>query len=109
MKSSRAKHGLPISVRRALLKLGADVSTARRRRRIPMELLAQRAFITRKTLSRIERGDSGVSLGIFASVMFGLGLLDRVTNLVDPSSDALGLQLEEGALPRRIRRPGRGA
>src|SRR5437763_986992 len=41
---------LPIPARRALRKLGQDIRDARRRRRIPMELLAERARISRSSL-----------------------------------------------------------
>lgn len=50
IRASPALCALPASVKRALDKLGEDLSAARRRRRIPMALMAERAFITRKTL-----------------------------------------------------------
>lgn len=65
--------------------------------------MAERAFITRKTLARVERGDPHVSLGIYASVLFVLGMADRLAGLVDAATDRLGLQLEDEHLPRRIR------
>jgi len=68
-----------------------------------MEVMAQRAFITRKTLGRVERGDPAVSLGIYASVLFVLGMVDRIAGLVDPTTDRLGVLLEDEQLPRRIR------
>lgn len=68
-----------------------------------MDVMAERAFISRKTLGRVERGDPGVSLGIYASVLFVLGMVDRIASLVDPATDRLGLQLEDEQLPRRIR------
>ena len=50
----------PIPVAHALRKVGADLRDARRRRRIPVAILAERASISRTTLSRIEKGDAGV-------------------------------------------------
>ena len=47
---------LPIPVRRALRKLGQDIKDARKRRRIPMALLAERARISRATLTKVEKG-----------------------------------------------------
>jgi len=52
----------PIPVRRALRKLGQDIRDARRRRRIPMEIMAERASISRTTLTKVEKGDPGVSI-----------------------------------------------
>ena len=55
--------GLPLPVRHALRKLGHDLRDARRRRRIPVAIAAQRASISRTTLVKIEKGDPGVALG----------------------------------------------
>ena len=96
---------LPIPVRRALRKLGQDIRDARLRRRIPMTLMAERASITRATLAKIERGDPGVALGNYTSVLFALGMAERVGELADPRTDIVGLSLEEERLPRRIRLP----
>ena len=68
-----------------------------------MALLAERAFISRNTLTRVEKGDPGVSMGIYASVLFVLGMEDRMGDLADAANDPVGLSLEEERLPRRIR------
>ena len=101
MKTSQAQAALPLSVRRALKKLGADIAIARKRRRLAMTVVAQRAFISRNTLTRVERGDSGVSIGIYATVLFVLGLADRLNQLADPLTDDVGLSLENSRLPIR--------
>lgn len=93
----------PIPVRRALHKLGQDIRDARLRRRIPTEILAQRASISRTTLYKVEKGDINVSIGTYATILFVLGLIDRMSNLADSNEDALGRQLEEEHLPQRIR------
>jgi transcriptional regulator with XRE-family HTH domain len=98
---------LPLPVKRALNKLGADLRAARLRRRIPTTLMAQRAFITRTTLGKVEKGDPGVSLGVYATVLFILGLSSRLEELADPRDDEMGLQLETERLPKRIGSPRR--
>ena len=95
----------PIPVRRALRKLGQDIHDARRRRRIPTAVMAERASISRTTLNKIEKGDPGVLLGNYANVLFVLGMAERLGDLADVRTDAVGLQLEEERLPQRIRRP----
>ena len=65
--------------------------------------MAERAFVSRNTLARVEKGDAGVSMGIYASVLFVLGMADRLGDLADSTRDAVGLSLEEERLPRRIR------
>ena len=100
---------LPLPVRRALKKLGDDIRSARLRRRIPTTIMAARAFVTRTTLLKVERGDPGVSIGTYATVLFILGLITRVAELADVRSDEVGLQLEEERLPQRIRQSRKGA
>jgi hypothetical protein len=69
--------------------------------------MAQRASISRVTLNRVEKGESTVAMGSYATVLFVLGLAQRVSDLADPREDTVGLQLEEERLPQRIRKPRR--
>lgn len=99
----RSGPSLPLPVLRALRKLGGDIRDARLRRRIPTTMMAQRASISRTTLGKVEKGDPGVQLGIYATVLFVLGLTDRLADLADLRHDKAGLELEEERLPQRIR------
>lgn len=103
MRTSRSSVALPIPVRHALRKLGHDVRDARRRRRIPVAIAAQRASISRTTLVKIEKGEPGVAIGIYATVLFVMGIVDRLADLADPKNDVVGLELDEEHLPQRIR------
>ena len=93
----------PIEVHRALRKFGSDIRSARIRRRLPMQLMAERASISRSTLTRVERGDPGVCLGTYATVLGELGIGERVASLAEVSGDRIGLMLEEQRLPKRVR------
>lgn len=102
-------HRPTAAVRRTLRKLGHDLRDARRRRRLTMEIVAQRAFTSRSTLQRVEAGDPGVGVGIYASVMQALGLLEGLGEVADLTRDPLGQTLASAELPERvhIRRSGR--
>lgn len=104
MRTKKPSGMFPIPVARALRKLGNDLRDARRRRRIPTEIAAARASISRTTLAKIEKGDPGVAIGSYAIVLFVMGMTDRLSDLADPRNDTVGLQLEEERLPQRIRR-----
>ena len=97
------RKSIPFAARRALIRLGADIRDARRRRRIPTALMAERALVSRSTLHKIEQGDPGVAVGAVATVLFVLGLANRITMLADPVHDTIGLDLEAERLPQRIR------
>jgi transcriptional regulator with XRE-family HTH domain len=100
-------HRPTLAVRRALQKLGADIRDARKRRRLPAAIVADRAFTTRPTLSRIEAGDHQVSIGIYAAVLNALGLLDGLGVLADPAHDPVGMTLAHQQLPARVHLPKR--
>jgi hypothetical protein len=100
---------LPLPVKRALAKLGDHIRSARLRRRIPTTIMAARVFVTRTTLRKVERGDPGVSLGTYATVLFVFGMISRLADLADVRSDDVGLQIDEERLPQRIRQSGKSA
>src|SRR5258708_19515555 len=96
---------LPIPVSRALRKLGHDIRNARRRRRIPMAIAAERASISKPTFIRVERGDPSVSIASYATVLYVLGMADRLGDLAAPKNHPLGLPPHNNTLPPPIRGP----
>lgn len=95
------------AVRKVLRRLGANIHEARVRRKLPMSVVAERASTSRPTLSRLEKGDPSVSIGIYAAVLQALGLLDDLAGLADPARDSVGQQLMTAAMPKRVRIVGR--
>jgi hypothetical protein len=55
------------------------------------------------TLNKIEKGDAGVYIVNYATVLFALGMVGRLGDLADPTHDSVGRELEEEQLPERIR------
>ena len=100
---SRATKTLPRSARTALAKLGEDIAVARKKRRISTISMAERAFIGRNTLYKLERGDPTVSIGIYATVLSILGLVEKLGDIAERSADELGLDIEEDNLPEKIK------
>ena len=98
-------HRPSIAVRQSLRSLGQDIRDARRRRRLPAEVIAERAFTSRPTLRRIEAGDHTVSIGIYGAVLQALGLLQGLGQLADANHDRTGLALANEQLPQRVRLP----
>lgn len=99
-----ASVSIPLPAAHALRKLGRDLALARRKRGIATEDMAARLFVSRNTLWRLERGDPSIALGTLATAAFILQLHDRVADLAAPARDELALKLDEGRLPKRIRR-----
>lgn len=94
---------LPPPLERALLKLGADLSRARRRRRITQISLAERIQSSVATVRRMEQGDPRIPIGTIARALMVFGELDRIRTLLDSAEDEIGLALMDEALPQRVR------
>ena len=99
---SPATSTLPRTARQALIKLGEDIAVARKKRQISTVSMAERAFISRGTLYKLEKGDPSVSMGIYATVLSLLGLIEGLGQVADRSSDVLGLDIDEDRLPQKI-------
>lgn len=100
---SSATNTLPRPARDALAKLGEDIAVARKKRRISTVSMAERAFISRNTLYKLERGDPSVSIGIYAAVLAILNLVENLGDVADRSNDELGLDIDEDNLPEKIK------
>ncbi|HAL86200.1 MAG TPA: transcriptional regulator [Deferribacteraceae bacterium] len=94
--------GLTLSLEDILKTMGENIKLARLRRKITMVMLAERAGIGRVTLRKIENGDSGVTLGAYASVLFCLGLEKDL--LLIGRDDPLGRRLQDAELTQAKKR-----
>jgi hypothetical protein len=104
-KASKATKALPGTADKALKLLARDIAVARTRRRIPQRLLADRMMVSLDTVQRLERGDPGVSVGVIATALWALGLVDRLAKLASPDEDTVGKTEELNRLPRRVTVP----
>ena len=99
---TQATSTLPGPARQALIKLGEDIAVARKKRRISTVSMAERAFISRGTLYKVEKGDPSVSMGVYATVLSILGLIEGLGIVADRGTDTLGLDIDEDRLPKKI-------
>jgi hypothetical protein len=80
-----------------------DGTPSGRAQAAPMGVVADRAFTSRSTLQRIEAGDPGVGIGIYAATLQALGLLDGLADLANLTRDSVGQALGATELPERAR------
>jgi len=95
-KRPEALRSLPPAVTQALHALGENLAIARVRRRESQRVWAKRLGISVPTLIRMERGDSGVSIGIYATALWLMGRASVLPELAAPAND-------RGALEREVR------
>ena len=96
-KTPRALESLPPAVAQALARLGENLAIARLRRRESQRAWATRLGVSVPTLIRMERGDPGVSAGIYATALWLMGTVGRLPDLAAPDAD-------RGALETDVRR-----
>lgn len=90
-----------------LTQMGEQIRLARLRRHLTAELVAERAGISRVTLSNIEKGSPSVAIGSYAAVLHALNGMDKDLLLV-AGDDELGRKLQDLELPARRRAPRKG-
>jgi transcriptional regulator with XRE-family HTH domain len=89
-----------------LTQLGEQVKLARLRRKLPVELVAERAGISRATLWSVEKGSPSVAIGTYAAVLHALNGMDKDLLLI-AKDDELGRKLQDLELQTRKRAPKR--
>lgn len=85
---------LPPQISQEILRLCLNIKTARKRRKISLEDMAQRTSSSISTISRLESGDPRISFEIVLRVLDVLGLLRGLSDFISPDSDS-GQLMEE--------------
>ncbi len=91
-KTKSVGESLPTVARSALRKLGENLAIARKRRKEPQRVWAERIGISLPTLIRLEKGDPGVSMGAYASALWLAGRVQALGELAAPSLDIAALE-----------------
>jgi transcriptional regulator with XRE-family HTH domain len=94
----------PIAVANGQRRMGEDLATWRRVRRLTAAQGADRAGISRSTVLRLENGE-GATMENLLRVARALGVLDQLVEAVDPYQTDVGRLRSEEALPERVRPP----
>jgi transcriptional regulator with XRE-family HTH domain len=96
---------LPPAAAQALRALGENLSIARLRRRESQREWAGRLGCSIPTLIRLERGDPGVGVGLYATALWLIGRVSGLPALAAPGEDRGALEGDvREALERRAAR-----
>ena len=74
--------------------MGEQIRLARLRRNLSVNLICERAYISRATLWKIEKGDPSVAIGLYAVVLHALDNMDKDLLLI-AKDDILGKTLQD--------------
>jgi len=83
---------IPPAAEQALRSLGENLAIARVRRRESQRVWAKRLGISVPTLIRMERGDPGVSAGVYATALWLVGTVNGLSKLAEPVTDLGALE-----------------
>lgn len=76
---------------------------ARLRRKLSVELVAERAKVSRTTVWAVESGSQSVSMGGYAAVLMAIGMIQEIDHIA--ADDVLGRTMQDMGLPMRQRAP----
>lgn len=103
MPKSSAHHDfLPQQAVAALERLGDALSIARLRRKQSLRAWAARLKVSVATVQRMEAGDPGVSMGVYAAALWVIGRADELPALADPATDRGALELDIASFRQRV-------
>lgn len=91
------------SIKKLARTLGESLSEYRRIYRIPAGTLAQRVGVSRDTITRLEAGDPGVSLGTVLAISRVFGIENMLLESVDPANTEYGRQQMKNGIAKRVR------
>jgi transcriptional regulator with XRE-family HTH domain len=102
MEQPKPKGVLPPPVESAMRRIGDDLRTWRKLRRLTAAQVADRAGVGRDTVGRLEAGRD-ISTANLLRIARALGVLDAIAGAVDPYETDVGRLRADEALPERVR------
>ncbi len=101
----KTNEALPSEVLSQLRRIGSGIKTARVRRHMTQQQLAERVGASWHTIRKIEGGSPVTRIAYYLKALWVLGLFEDVQLLADPERDREGIILEAAARGKRARRP----
>jgi len=97
---SKISKSPPAAVEDTLNRLGSNIRTARLRRKLSREELAERVGISRYVLADIEKGKPTTAIAAYLGALWVLGLIQDMREVADPDRDEEGRILERARSPK---------
>ena len=97
---SKISNSPPAAVENILTRLGRNIRTARLRRKLSREELAERIGISRQVLANIENGKPTTAIAAYLGALWALGLHRDMWEVADPDRDEEGKILERARSPK---------
>ena len=96
----------PYAVEQAVKILGRNLRTARLRRELTIEEVAEKIGTGRKAVADAEKGKPTTAVAVYAALLWAYDLLSPFEELASPLKDEQGLALASRKEPVRARKSG---
>ncbi len=93
----------PYAVEQTLKRLGADLRTARLRRNLTIEDVAEKIGTGPRPVSDAEKGKPSTSAAVYIALLWVYDLLDQMSDVASPERDEHGLSLSRSRERARAR------
>ena len=104
---NRLQDAPPYPVEQALKRLGSNLRTARIRRKMTIEDVAERIGTGPRAIMDAEKGKSSTGAAVYTALLWVYNLLGPFEELADPGRDSEGLSHEARKEKSRARKSGR--
>ncbi len=96
----------PYEVEQAVKRLGKNLRTARLRRNMTIEQVADKIGTGPRAVMDAEKGRLGTGVAVYSALLWAYDLLRPFTDLADPARDDEGLALDQRSSRARARSGG---
>ena len=94
----------PYAIEQALKRLGADLRTARIRRRLTIQEVAEKIGTGPGAVMDAERGKASTTVSAYAALLWAYDLLEPLNEVANPANDEQGLRLAAAREKTRVRK-----
>lgn len=94
----------PYQVERALKRLGENLRTARIRRKLTIDEVAQKIGTGPRAVMDAEKGKPSTTASVFAALLWAYDLLGPLGELADPATDEQGRTFAAASQKSRVRK-----
>jgi transcriptional regulator with XRE-family HTH domain len=84
---------VPYPIEHALKKVGNNLRTARLRRRLTIQQVAEKIGTGARAIRAAENGNPSTQVAVYAALLWAYGLLSPVEDLANPADDEEGFAL----------------
>ena len=83
----------PYAVEQTLKRLGANLRTARLRRNLTIDDMAEKIGTGERAVADAEKGKPSTGIAVYAAILWALDLLDQIADVAAPEKDDEGQAL----------------